>query len=129
GYHLHQNFVVALLNDIFGIQCRGGCMCAGPYAQILLDISIDTAEQYEAALSRDCSGQVEDQNQNLVSSDPVYYMIYRPGFTRISLPAEATPKEVDFLIEAVKLVAKYGWKMLVHYSVCLQTGSFRLRSQ
>ncbi|CAG7729118.1 unnamed protein product, partial [Allacma fusca] len=49
GYHLHQNFVVALLNDIFGIHCRGGCMCAGPDAQIILDISIDTAKQYEAA--------------------------------------------------------------------------------
>ena len=24
---LHHNFVAALLNDLFGIQCRGGCMC------------------------------------------------------------------------------------------------------
>jgi selenocysteine lyase/cysteine desulfurase len=28
---LHHEFVVALLNDLFGIQARGGCMCAGPY--------------------------------------------------------------------------------------------------
>lgn len=27
---LHHNFIVALLNDIFGIQSRGGCSCAGP---------------------------------------------------------------------------------------------------
>ena len=33
---LHYNFVCALLNDIFGIQSRGGCQCAGPYAQRLL---------------------------------------------------------------------------------------------
>ena len=30
GQYLHHNFVVALLNDLFGIQSRGGCSCAGP---------------------------------------------------------------------------------------------------
>src|SRR5581483_6440451 len=28
---LHSNFVVALLGDLFGIQARSGCFCAGPY--------------------------------------------------------------------------------------------------
>src|SRR3954454_22235286 len=28
GRYLHHNFVVALLNDLFGIQSRGGCSCA-----------------------------------------------------------------------------------------------------
>ena len=31
---LHYNFVCAVLNDLFGIQARGGCACAGPYAQV-----------------------------------------------------------------------------------------------
>ena len=35
GLFLHHNFVCALLNDLFGIQARGGCACAGPYAQVL----------------------------------------------------------------------------------------------
>ncbi len=34
--HLHHQFVVAVLNDLFGIQARGGCSCAGPYAHRLL---------------------------------------------------------------------------------------------
>lgn len=34
GRLLHHNFVCALLNDLFGIQARGGCSCAGPYAQV-----------------------------------------------------------------------------------------------
>ena len=34
GLYLHHNFVCALLNDLFGIQSRGGCSCAGPYAQV-----------------------------------------------------------------------------------------------
>jgi selenocysteine lyase/cysteine desulfurase len=28
--HLHHELVVAMLNDLFGIQARGGCSCAGP---------------------------------------------------------------------------------------------------
>ncbi len=36
SFFLHYNFVGALLNDLFGIQSRGGCACAGPYAQHLL---------------------------------------------------------------------------------------------
>ncbi len=34
GLFIHYNFVCALLNDMFGIQARGGCACAGPYAQV-----------------------------------------------------------------------------------------------
>lgn len=33
---LHYNYVCALLNDLYGVQCRGGCMCAGPYAQVVV---------------------------------------------------------------------------------------------
>jgi selenocysteine lyase/cysteine desulfurase len=36
GRYLHYNYVCALLNDLFGIQSRGGCACAGPYGLALL---------------------------------------------------------------------------------------------
>src|SRR5690606_2290512 len=36
GKYLHHNAVVAMLNDVFGIQSRGGCSCAGPYGHRLL---------------------------------------------------------------------------------------------
>ena len=41
GRYLHHNFVVAVLNDLFGIQSRGGCSCAGPYGHRLLGIDIE----------------------------------------------------------------------------------------
>jgi selenocysteine lyase/cysteine desulfurase len=37
---LHHNFVCALLNDLFGVQSRGGCQCAGPFSQHILGIYI-----------------------------------------------------------------------------------------
>jgi selenocysteine lyase/cysteine desulfurase len=41
GRYLHHNFIVALLNDLFGLQARGGCSCAGPYGHRLLGIDLD----------------------------------------------------------------------------------------
>ena len=45
--YLHHNFVVALLNDLFGIQARGGCSCAGPYGHRLLGIDLATSHEFE----------------------------------------------------------------------------------
>ena len=36
GVDIFGGQVVAVLNDVFGVQSRGGCACAGPYAQWLL---------------------------------------------------------------------------------------------
>ena len=51
-HRLHHNFVVALLNDLFGIQSRGGCSCAGPYGHRLLGIDIVTSREYEREIAR-----------------------------------------------------------------------------
>ena len=53
---LHHNFVVALLNDLFGIQARGGCSCAGPYGHRLLDIDLTRSKAYEEEILRGCEG-------------------------------------------------------------------------
>ena len=48
GRYLHHNFVVALLNDLFGIQSRGGCSCAGPYGHRLLGIDLERSARVRA---------------------------------------------------------------------------------
>ena len=45
GKLLHHNFIAALLNDLYGIQARGGCACAGPYAQDLLGLDEEMAQR------------------------------------------------------------------------------------
>jgi selenocysteine lyase/cysteine desulfurase len=45
-HYLHNNFVVTLLNDLFGIQARGGRSCAGPYTHRLLGIGPDLSREY-----------------------------------------------------------------------------------
>ena len=47
GRRLHHNFVVALFNDLFGIQARGGCSCAGPYGHRLLGIDEAHSREFQ----------------------------------------------------------------------------------
>ena len=56
GRYLHHNFVVALLNDLFGIQARGGCSCAGPYGHALLGIDLERSHEFEREISHGCEG-------------------------------------------------------------------------
>jgi len=56
GTYLHHKFVTALLNDLFGIQSRAGCSCAGPYGHRLLDIDTATSERYRAAVQNGFCG-------------------------------------------------------------------------
>lgn len=49
---LHGAFVASLLNDLFGIQARGGCACAGPYGHILLNISETSSLSFRSAIQK-----------------------------------------------------------------------------
>lgn len=108
GRYLHHNFVVALLNDLFGIQSRGGCSCAGPYGHRLLGIDIDTSHQYEQEILRGCEG-------------------IKPGWVRVNFNYFLSVETFDFIVEAVHLIANEGWKLLGCYRFDTHTGGWRHR--
>ena len=56
GRYLHHNFVVSVLNDLFGIQSRGGCSCAGPYGHRLLGIDLEQSHRFEQEIVAGCEG-------------------------------------------------------------------------
>lgn len=109
GLLLHHNFVAALLNDLFGIQVRAGCACAGPYAQRCMGINRRLSGLLEAALL---------QGDELL----------RPGFVRLNLPYFAREDQVRFVLDAVMFVANHGWKLLPLYAFLPATGEWRHRS-
>ncbi len=96
GRLLHHHFVVTLLSDLFGIQARGGCSCAGPYGHSLLGIEADRA----AAI-------VNQVGQG--------YFGAKPGWARVNLHWSMPESTVDYIIEAVDLVARYGHRLLPDY--------------
>ncbi|KAK3737053.1 hypothetical protein QZH41_016676, partial [Actinostola sp. cb2023] len=105
GKLLHHNFVSTLLNDLYGIQARGGCACAGPYAMDLLGMSEDIGKKFQWFL-QEYDG---------------------PGFTRVNLPYFMNDETIHFILEAVDMVATHGWKLLPQYRFDSRTGSWRHR--
>lgn len=93
---LHYNYVVALLNDLFGIQARGGCSCAGPYGHRLLGIDADTSTRFEAVVAEGCE-------------------VIKPGWVRVNFNYFIPEEEFQYIVEAVKLIATDGWRLLPYY--------------
>ncbi len=106
GRYLHHNFVVALLNDLFGIQSRGGCSCAGPYGHRLLGIDLDRSHEFEHEIAHGCEG-------------------IKPGWTRVSFNYFISETVFRYLVDAVDLVASDGWKLLPDYRFDPASGLWR----
>lgn len=95
--YLHYGFVAAVLNDVFGIQSRGGCSCAGPYAHTLLGIDLSHAKAIESLV---------------VNGDS----IMRPGWVRLNFCQFMDPTTVNYIVQAVELVAEHAWRILPYYA-------------
>lgn len=108
GRYLQHNYVVALLNDLFGIQSRGGCSCAGPYGHRLLGIDIERSHEFEREITGGCEG-------------------IKPGWVRINFNYFVSDAVVDYLVEAVRLVARDGWRLLGDYRFDIASGRWRHR--
>jgi selenocysteine lyase/cysteine desulfurase len=106
--YLHHDFVVALLNDLFGIQSRGGCSCAGPYGHRLLGIDQPLSKRFEQAIVSGCEG-------------------VKPGWVRVNFNYFIDETVFDFILEAVAWTANEGWRMLPDYRFNAPSGQWRHR--
>ncbi|GIY08997.1 tRNA-cytidine(32) 2-sulfurtransferase [Caerostris darwini] len=122
GLYLHHNFVCALLNDLFGIQTRSGCACAGPYALDLLGINEDLALRFDKLLAENKS---LDRTHLRRIGEYSEREVLRPGFIRLTLPFFMPDDDINFVLKAVALVAKNGWKLLPQYSFNPETGEWK----
>jgi len=109
GLYLHYNYVVCLLNDLFGVQGRGGCACAGPLGQSLLGIDSELARRFEHIL--ETSG----------------VDVIRPGFVRVGVHFTMSDEDIQVLKDAVLFVAEHGWQFLPLYTFDPETGEWELR--
>jgi selenocysteine lyase/cysteine desulfurase len=105
---LHYGYVVRLLNDLFGIQARGGCSCAGPYGHELLELTRQQSEALAAGVQRG-------------------FGCLRPGWVRFNLHWLCDDQEVDYILSAMALVAQWGAKLLASYTLDLQSGLWQHR--
>lgn len=103
---LHHNFVVALLNDLFGIQARGGCSCAGPYGHRLLGIDLARSMKFHDAIDGGAEG-------------------IKPGWVRVNFNYFISDDVFEFIIKAVEFIARDGWRFLADYNFEAETGIWR----
>ncbi|CAL5097984.1 unnamed protein product [Urochloa decumbens] len=107
---LHGRFVTRLLNDLFGIQARGGCACAGPYGHTLLEIENELSLRIRSAILEGYSG-------------------LKPGWTRLSFSYYLSKEEFKFILAAIEFIASYGHRFLSLYKFDWITGDWTFRKQ
>jgi len=81
--NIHYNLIVKILNDLYGIQVRGGCSCAGTYGHYLLHIG--------PSLSRKITSQIDKGDLSV-----------KPGWVRVSLHPTTTDSELHLIISAIR---------------------------
>ncbi|MDR9442246.1 MAG: aminotransferase class V-fold PLP-dependent enzyme [Schleiferiaceae bacterium] len=92
----HYNLVVSLLNDLYGIQTRGGCSCAGTYGHYLLHVDPDYSQQITDLIDR---GDLS----------------LKPGWVRLSLHPIMNNAEIDYIAEALEYLAAHWQKYAEDY--------------
>ena len=107
---LHYGYVVSLLNDLFGIQARGGCSCAGPYGHALLGMDMNYSRAIQSEMA---AGNV----------------ILRPGWVRLNFNYFIRESEFDYLLGAIELVAQHAWRVLPYYDFDIASGVWRFQNE
>jgi len=108
GRYLHPKLATVLLNDLFGIQSRAGCSCAGPYGHRLLDIDLETSEQYRDWVRKGYQG-------------------IKPGWCRVGFHYVMDDAEANYVIDAVDFLGSHGHKFLALYDFDVHTGMWSHR--
>lgn len=106
GGLIHQQLFTRMLSDRYGIQVRGGCACAGPYAHRLLDIDETASDTIRQAI---LSGQE----------------IEKPGWTRLNFSVLMDDAKVDRILDAVDELALDPHCVADAYECDVSTARFR----
>lgn len=105
GRYLHPKFITVLLNDLFGVQSRAGCSCAGPYGHTLLGIDEEKSERYRQAVKAGQCG-------------------LKPGWCRVGFHYVMDNVEADYIINAVDFMANRGYLFLSQYHFDMQAATW-----
>ncbi|HOK60685.1 aminotransferase class V-fold PLP-dependent enzyme [Tenuifilum sp.] len=103
--NLHYNLIVTLLSERYGIQMRGGCVCAGTYGHFLLNVSKEQSHRITDLINK---GDLSE----------------KPGWVRWSLHPTTTNAEVEYIANALAEIVAYGKEWQNEYSYCKHTNEF-----
>ncbi len=110
GGQVHPRLLTVLLNDLFGIQSRAGCSCAGPYGHRLLGIGSAEADQFRGLVRQGLQG-------------------IKPGWCRIGFHYAFDDADADYIIDAVDFLGTHASEFLRLYDFDLRSGAWSHRTQ
>ncbi|WFE74791.1 aminotransferase class V-fold PLP-dependent enzyme [Roseinatronobacter sp. S2] len=105
GGHVHHQLFTRMLSDCYGIQARGGCACAGPYAHRLLNID---------------AAQSDTMRDAILSGDEMA----KPGWVRLNFSVLLDDAKADLIIRAVDELARNPHPMADAYAADFATARF-----
>ena len=106
--YVHQQLFTRMLSDVYGIQARGGCACAGPYAHRMLGITRERSDEIRAAIKRG------DE-------------IQKPGWTRLNISVLMTDAKARYIVDSVAELAKHSERYMKFYRCDETNARFQLR--
>ena len=106
GSYVEPQLVARILSDVYGIQSRGGCACAGPYGHRLLGIGREHSEYIRQQLA---DGR----------------MTFKPGWTRLNFSYLMDEATVRFIIDSVNDLSQRVDGLIGRYAFDKASGQFQ----
>ena len=110
GKAVHQQLFTRMLSDIYGIQARGGCACAGPYAHRLLGIDRAASQSLHDALR---AGEE----------------MLKPGWVRLNFSYLMSDEKARYIIDSVTELAANVDSYIDDYQVDSSTARFKAKRE
>ncbi len=104
GY-FHHHLITRMLSDVYGVQARGGCACAGPYGHRLLEVD----RKYS-----------ENLRQNIRAGEE----LKKPGWTRLNFSYLMDDKTADFIMHSVAHLAEHASEYAGQYEGDAKSAQF-----
>lgn len=101
----HYSYIAALYNDLFGIQLRGGCACAGPYALNLMGISKKMSHEIRDVIAKG-------------------FDLFRPGMVRFNMTYFYGDDMAEYLLDATAFIAEHAVWFLPMYKFDMERSAF-----
>ncbi|QDI76582.1 MULTISPECIES: aminotransferase class V-fold PLP-dependent enzyme [Leisingera] len=109
GKPVHQQLFTRMLSDVYGIQARGGCACAGPYAHRLLGINHPESETLFADL------QAGEEMK-------------KPGWVRLNFSYLMEEETAQYIINCVNDLTMKAGEIAARYDADPQTARFKAQA-
>lgn len=106
GKIIHPKFATKLLNDLFGIQTRAGCSCAGPYGHLIMHIEKELSEKYMKVI----------QTKHLAG--------LKPGWIRLNMHYILSEEEFNYTVEAIRFLSRNAVRFLGQYNFNMYSGEW-----